>query len=354
MLRISWPVIVLNLVFFNHLPESVAVQIDFESVPLTEGDLVTNELPGLVFSGAVLATPGTPRIAFGTALGSDMANPGEDFTGNFITDVPRPGSGDPAFTPGVIWIDFLTPVSGLSFRIADIDTQIAMEQADITAFDNSGLELESQLIVPGDPGTGDGVATLVAFSSSSVSRVSVDTTQSSAIGWGIDNIRYTPVPEPVCDFTGDLLCTVADIDLMQSLGPIAPGVPAAGNEEFDLDGDGTINLADRDEWLDIAATENGLGSPYKLGDANLDGTVDGQDFIAWNAAKFTDSLLWSDGNFNADGFVDGQDFIAWNANKFTSSDGVTAVPEPGPIAWLVGLFSIVCCRNDSRHRPTKC
>jgi hypothetical protein len=154
---------------------------------------------------------------------------------------------------------------------------------------------------------------------------------------GYDNLSITVRSVPlVCDFSGDGLCDVTDLDLMQSLGPIAPGVAATGNEEFDLNGDGLIDLVDRDEWLALAATENGFGSPYKLGDANIDGFVDGTDFIAWNGSKFTQSLLWSNGDFTADGFVDGTDFIAWNGNKFTSSDGVTAVPEPG-----AGMLSLV-------------
>ena len=58
---------------------------------------------------------------------------------------------------------------------------------------------------------------------------------------------------------------------------------------------------------------------YRLGDADLDGNVDGQDFIAWNAHKFTNIAEWCAGDFNADGVVDGLDFIEWNANKFTSA-----------------------------------
>ena len=64
------------------------------------------------------------------------------------------------------------------------------------------------------------------------------------------------------------------------------------------------------------------------GDANLDGTVDGQDFLAWNAAKFSTSLAWSAGNFNGDAVVDGADFLAWNAHKFLGSDAASMpVPE---------------------------
>lgn len=36
---------------------------------------------------------------------------------------------------------------------------------------------------------------------------------------------------PSCDFSGDGICNVTDLDLMQSLGPIATGVPATGNDE---------------------------------------------------------------------------------------------------------------------------
>ena len=67
-------------------------------------------------------------------------------------------------------------------------------------------------------------------------------------------------------------------------------------------------------------------------DSNLDGVVDGQDFMKWNSAKFKSSLLWSEGNFNGDGVIDGRDLLAWNANKFMSSDHVPVVPEPAAAA----------------------
>ncbi|MEM8681600.1 MAG: hypothetical protein AAGF97_19815, partial [Planctomycetota bacterium] len=84
------------------------------------------------------------------------------------------------------------------------------------------------------------------------------------------------------------------------------------------------------------------GNPYLLGDANLDGIVDGQDFLIWNANKFTNTDHWCSADFTADGVVDGQDFLVWNANKFTSSDQVIAtVPEPTFMGWLSGLVLLV-------------
>ena len=144
----------------------------------------------------------------------------------------------------------------------------------------------------------------------------------------------------LCDFDGDTDCDVDDLNALFAEGPIENGVPVTPgqNDQFDLNGDGTLDNVDRDLWLDDAALQNGLASAYKLGDANLNGVVDGQDFLLWNAAKFTSTLRWDNGNFNGDGTTDGLDFLLWNANKFTSSD-VAAVPEPAsPLSLLCVLL----------------
>ena len=141
---------------------------------------------------------------------------------------------------------------------------------------------------------------------------------------------------PSCDFDADGNCSITDLNAMLAEGPIAPGVAVTPqNERFDLTGDGIIDLNDRDEWLAQAAIENGFASPYKVGDANLDGVVDGVDFIVWNESKFTQMLLWNRGNFNGDAVNDGLDFILWNANRFTSSDAVNGVPEPSCLGLMI-------------------
>ncbi len=68
--------------------------------------------------------------------------------------------------------------------------------------------------------------------------------------------------------------------------------------------------------------------PVQLGDANLDGAVDGADFLLWNDNKFSPSGAWGQGDFNADGTTDGADFLLWNEFKFQSADDVVVVPEP--------------------------
>ncbi len=82
---------------------------------------------------------------------------------------------------------------------------------------------------------------------------------------------------------------------------------------FDLTGDGLVDSLDVDELV-----LNILGTLY--GDANLDRTVDGLDFILWNANKFQ-AGGWRKGDFNGDAIVAGTDFIAWNQNKFQSGAG---------------------------------
>ncbi len=129
------------------------------------------------------------------------------------------------------------------------------------------------------------------------------------------------------DFNADGYVDCEDIDQL-----IVAISSASTQPWFDLNGDSVVDLGDRDAWLVLAGNEN-IGAPYLVGDIDLDGFVDGSDFVIWNQSKFTANAAWCRGDINADGFVDGLDFIAWNKNKFQSSDRSalqqTAVPEPG-------------------------
>jgi hypothetical protein len=64
-----------------------------------------------------------------------------------------------------------------------------------------------------------------------------------------------------------------------------------------------------------------------LGDANLDGKVNGTDFNLM-AANFNQSVTngWDKGDFNYDGKVNGSDFVllADNFNQFASQSAVSA------------------------------
>lgn len=149
-------------------------------------------------------------------------------------------------------------------------------------------------------------------------------------------VAYVDFEKPLtlsleCDFDNNGLCNLADIDLL------AMEASSGGNNAiFDLNGDNDVSVADVDVWRALAGDENiGAGRPYRVGDANLDGVVDGTDFGIWNSNKFTATGKWSKGDFNVDGVSDGSDFGLWNANKFTASDG-SVVPEP--TAGILAIF----------------
>ena len=93
------------------------------------------------------------------------------------------------------------------------------------------------------------------------------------------------------DFNDDELYNCLDIDAL--MAEIAKGTDGL---VFDLTGDATVDLADRDAWLVEAGNANlGPGLVYLPGDATLDGLVDGQDFIRWYQHQFPRHLTGSVG-----------------------------------------------------------
>ncbi len=152
------------------------------------------------------------------------------------------------------------------------------------------------------------------------------------------NVVFPAYSLEPCDFNFDQDCNEDDINALMGLGNLASGVGLTNdNGRFDLNGDGLINLEDVDEWLAGAAAYNGLSSPYRYGDANLDGVVDVADFNIWNQHKFDEAANWDEGNFNGDGVIDISDFNLWNNNKFQSS----VVPEPASLGLLLFAVALI-------------
>jgi autotransporter-associated beta strand protein len=106
-----------------------------------------------------------------------------------------------------------------------------------------------------------------------------------------------------------------------------------------------------------------------LGDANLDGVVNGEDFTIL-ASNFNQTVTsWDQGDFNYDGYVNGEDFtlLAANFNQeasgadsagdvaaldaFAAANGISLanVPEPSFTA-LAGLLAIGVLQRRSRRR----
>jgi len=64
---------------------------------------------------------------------------------------------------------------------------------------------------------------------------------------------------------GDASCSTADLDAISEVfGTNVPPTDAV----FDLNSDNVVGAADLNEWLSLAATENGHGSPYLRGDTD--------------------------------------------------------------------------------------
>jgi hypothetical protein len=149
------------------------------------------------------------------------------------------------------------------------------------------------------------------------------------------------------DFDDNGVYECSDVD-----GLVAEIVAATNNADFDLNGDTLVDSDDLDAWLVEAGSVGGLtasGNPVQPGDANLSGSVDGADFVIWNANKFTNTPAWCAGDFDASGSVDGGDFVIWNSNKFQTADAIS-VPESLLPSWLVGLGALTSLLSIARRR----
>ena len=151
-----------------------------------------------------------------------------------------------------------------------------------------------------------------------------------------------PPSDATCDFNGDAVCEIGDLDELLFSG-------IANNDlRFDLDGNGTADLADRDEWLVQAGAEN-IGQPYVLGDTDLNGLVNAADLntLGGNWQR-SDLMSWADADFNGDGFANATDLNAIGSNWL---HGVAAAAVPEPASSVLIMISIVClCPDRNRKR----
>ena len=130
----------------------------------------------------------------------------------------------------------------------------------------------------------------------------------------------------MCNFDGDQFCDGTDIDQLMTDA-------ATGGTETDLTGDGIVDNADRDRWLDLAGSVNGFVEPLLVGDSNTDGTVNANDLnalaLSWQNPQV---FNWTSGNFSVTGGpgVNAADLNAlalnWQASSVAAAS--QAVPEP--------------------------
>ena len=169
-----------------------------------------------------------------------------------------------------------------------------------------------------------------------------------AISWDTSSLLTSgsllAIADP-CALGGDASCDTDDLNAL---------IAALNTTDvlFDLTSDGVVDVADLDEWLSLAATENGYSSPYLRGDLHLDRDVDLSDYnmltLYFNPSGTYGPYLWDHANFDGDNDVDLADYNALASNFSPAGYGAAAVPEPAAaLLALLGMLLFSACRRLS-------
>ena len=165
-------------------------------------------------------------------------------------------------------------------------------------------------------------------------------------GWFGPNFKFEAVPEPsLLNFNSDSSVDVLDMDAF--FGEV---VAETDGGLFDLTGNGTVDGADLTKWRTDAATHNGFGAPYLVGDSNLGGSVNaaGLNNVALNWRQ-DDAARWSAGDFKVDGSVNALDLnelaLNWQQSIPMASTAGAAVPEPSAIVLAAFGLALVWRRQ---------
>ncbi len=167
-----------------------------------------------------------------------------------------------------------------------------------------------------------------------------------ANGNGWDVIRTINAVSHATDVAGDLNYNGEldshDLNILTQNVAVAPTDGRTLSDDFlrlDLNGDESVDVSDVHHWVtDLKST--------LVGDTNLDGEVQFDDFLALSA-NFGQAGGWAEGDFDADERVDFSDFLALSANFGGAAPAaVSSVPEPtaASIA-LFGLLGLVGFRK---------
>ncbi len=175
--------------------------------------------------------------------------------------------------------------------------------------------------------------------------------QIDILGWAYETDPNTPI---LAGDQGDIIIEppwpwppldAAFIDALRA-AMTGPGVPLApGDEIFDLDWDGDIDVDDMDLLVhNFVETDVGDGTEY--GDFNLDGRVDTTDLTIL-ATNFGMGSSWAEGNASTDFTINTTD-LAILAEHFGFVAPVV-VPEPMTLSLLaLGAPGILAARRRKR------
>jgi hypothetical protein len=126
-----------------------------------------------------------------------------------------------------------------------------------------------------------------------------------------------------------------DLNILTQNVAVAPTDGRTLSDDFlrlDMDGDETVDVNDVDHWV------TDLKSTF-IGDTNLDGEVEFDDFLAVSA-NFGQAGGWAEGDFNVDEQVNFADFLALSAN-FGAAANASASSVPEPTAASIALWGLL-------------
>lgn len=156
-----------------------------------------------------------------------------------------------------------------------------------------------------------------------------------------DGIAYSEVSQS--SISNDYLSSYRDDDIV-----VSDTLPNINSQYFRLE----LTRFDSTGIRIVELDGFGVAIPESLpGDGNLDGWVDGLDYLLW-ASHFGDNPAEDppgspgNGDYDDNGVVDGLDYLVWAANFGTHAPSTT-VPEPSTVGLiLMGLTAMVWgCRR---------
>jgi len=297
---------------------------------------------------------GSATLAITTSTSSNFSGTIQNTTGSVALSVSGTGtqilSGVNSYTGG-------TAVSAGKLLIAPTSsTTSALPTGELSITGSGEVQLEPNVTAGSANPTPPPATSNVNITSLSITGSGVlDITNNHII------IDYTPGNDPINSIAAMIASGYAG-DTWSGPGIISS--LAATNPSYGL---GYADSADPGNPAGLAS--NTIEVMYTLlGDANLDGKVNGSDFTLM-AANFNDSVTngWDEGDFNYSGTVNGDDFVllADNFNQFASQSSIssadlqaldsfaaangislTSVPEPATMGLLtLGIAGVLARRR---------
>jgi autotransporter-associated beta strand protein len=303
------------------------------------------------------------NVTWATALTSSGGSLTKVGTGTLTLSGPNTFSGGTAVTAGTL---FIAPAGSN----ATFDGSGNLETANtLTALPNGVLSIGgSGTVQLADGVTGQTFVTPSSYSAQPTSNINI--TSLSISGTGTLDIGNNRI---IIDYSGPATDPIASIEQWIKNGYYGIYGPSIISSDVATDDAASglsygIGYADGADGLVAGLPSGEIEIMFTLlGDANLDGTVNSEDFSPFSHNLGQSGQMWDDGDFNYDGTVNSEDFAPFSANLGQSAamaagpadivaagNGITlnsvSVPEPSVLALLTLSGGGLLKRRSRRPR----